>query len=322
MGYFFERNESVPTAIRRMLAEQLEEASFKLSPTNDDLADGVHDARKCFKKIRSLLSLVQGELGQDLYRLERDRFQQMGRQLSLIRDSEAIIEAFDNLESISLESDSLESDALGRTFLESTAADSVPLLKSILEQRRDSLGFKKEGIKNAVFTLSRQLNDIRLGLEQWPIEYHSFSSIAANYRVNYKRGKRLLKLAYQQPSNRHFHQWRKRTKEFGYHSRLLRECCPEIMDERISSAKKLEDLLGQDHDLAVLQDTIKDSTGQHAFEEISGHAQQRQQNLRNKAHRMGKKLYKMSSRRVYQDVTTCWHQWKTQNRPTDEQLKE
>ena len=58
-------------------------------------------------------------------------------------------------------------------------------------------------------------------------------------------------------SDESFHEWRKRTKDLRYGIELLARAWPETMQPMAESAKHLTDLLGNDHDLAVLQAIVE-----------------------------------------------------------------
>jgi CHAD domain-containing protein len=95
------------------------------------------------------------------------------------------------------------------------------------------------------------------------------------------------------PIDRRFHDWRKRVKDYWYVSRLLRRCWPELMENRVAELKRLSDLLGDDHDLAVMrsllvheQANLGDTTSL-----LSGLLRQRQQELRAVAGPLGMRLY-------------------------------
>ena len=49
-----------------------------------------------------------------------------------------------------------------------------------------------------------------------------------------------------------FHEWRKRVKYHWYHCRLLKNLYKPLMKARRDEAKHLADLLGDDHDLSML----------------------------------------------------------------------
>jgi len=62
--------------------------------------------------------------------------------------------------------------------------------------------------------------------------------------------------AYASPSVEAFHDWRKRAKYLRYHLRLLRPTWPAVLKRARSQIKTLADRLGDDHDLAVLAETL------------------------------------------------------------------
>ncbi len=97
MAYRFKRKESVSEGIRRIVVEQSSKAAGELAGENPDIHDGVHNARKAFKKIRSLLRLARKDLGKDLYKKENKRFRNAKNRLASVRDAEAMIETFDAL---------------------------------------------------------------------------------------------------------------------------------------------------------------------------------------------------------------------------------
>lgn len=303
MGYFFEHKEPVPGAIRRILAEQLIKASADLSPSNEDFHDGIHNARKCFKQIRSLLRLVQGDLNSNLCQQKKHWFQLAGQQLSAVRDAEAIIEAFDRLTESPIITKKVSKKSLQPT----------QILRKALIKRRDDIASNQRNLRHDASQLSRELSDIRSHLDDWPIVHSNFSTIAGNFKSNYQRGLKALKQADKTPSNNHFHQWRKRTKDFDYHCRLLQKCWPAFMVPTISNAKALEELLGQDHDLSVLQDVLEKEKvlfDRNAYREIKVLAKGHQKTLRKKALKTGKKIYKHSPAILTRKLTNHWECWR------------
>ena len=63
--------EGVPAGIERIIREQIERAIEELTgQTNNSQDEAVHEARKCFKKIRAVLRLVRDELPQAVYQRE------------------------------------------------------------------------------------------------------------------------------------------------------------------------------------------------------------------------------------------------------------
>jgi hypothetical protein len=69
--YRFKRKEPLAEGIRRIVVEQTEKAAGEFDGGNPDIHEAVHNARKSFKKIRSLLRVVREDLGEDTYKEEK-----------------------------------------------------------------------------------------------------------------------------------------------------------------------------------------------------------------------------------------------------------
>src|SRR5207248_687223 len=78
--YRLRRREAVPLGLRRVTRQEIEEAVARLrGGTDEPLADAIHGARKGFKRLRALVRLARGELGDDAYRRENATFRDAGR---------------------------------------------------------------------------------------------------------------------------------------------------------------------------------------------------------------------------------------------------
>lgn len=121
-----------------------------------------------------------------------------------------------------------------------------------------------------------------------------------------------MKQAYRAPSDGRFHKWCKRVKDYWYHCRLLRRCWPASMDSRIAELKRRADLLGDDHDLAVLQQTL-DSAGDELVGDarrLSCLAAQRQEELRTQARELGHRVYDAPPSAFADEIANHWESWK------------
>src|SRR5207244_130714 len=69
----------------------------------------------------------------------------------------------------------------------------------------------------------------------------------------YRRGRKALRAARRDPSVENLHELRKRAKDLWHAGQLLQECQPKRAKQLARRAHALSDLLGEDHDLAVLR---------------------------------------------------------------------
>jgi hypothetical protein len=87
----------------------------------------------------------------------------------------------------------------------------------------------------------------------------SITRIAEGLQEAYGKARRAYRQAYEKPSDDAFHAWRKATQAHWRHMQLLSRGWPEAISARVSSAKELSRLLGEDHDLSVLLAFIQSS---------------------------------------------------------------
>ena len=83
-----------------------------------------------------------------------------------------------------------------------------------------------------------------------------FELIVRRLALVIKRGKKkAYARAYDDPTADNFHDFRKRAKDLRYQLGVLSNLWPDVF-ERFSSAKELEQTLGDDHNLAVFDSTL------------------------------------------------------------------
>src|SRR5688572_929056 len=85
MTYRFKLQEPVAQGVRRIGLEQIDVAIAKLGG-KDDIPAGIHDARRCLKRLRALLRLIRPGLTDAVYRREAERLVGTGKLLSGARD--------------------------------------------------------------------------------------------------------------------------------------------------------------------------------------------------------------------------------------------
>lgn len=230
------RGEPLPDALRRVTAEQIDLAVARLQgATDESAADAVHGARKGLKRLRATVRLGRGELGDEAYRRENAAFRDAGRTLAGARDAEVLVQTLDAVE-----------EASGARF---------PGLREVLEADRAAAvaALEQDGADRDA-ALAR-LAAARARVETWPLRRRGFGALAPGLRRTYRRGRRALAAARQDPSDEHLHELRKRVKDLWHATQLLREADPKPMKALADDLHALSDRLGDDHDLAVLAAT-------------------------------------------------------------------
>ena len=259
--------ESLPEGLARVARGRVDHAIDELRGKTDSTAEeAVHEARKDLKKLRALLRLARGELGESVFARENACFRDAGRELAAARDSDVML---DTLQALDIP------DGLG-----------WDLRKSIQAHRaRNGEG----GRHAAAVGVVAMLREARGGVDNWPLEDDSFGALHDGLKRTYRRGRRDFKAAEANPSVEALHEWRKRVKDLWYHHTLLRPLWPPVMQAVGDQAHELADRLGDDHDLAMLADWVRDHTdaGPEFFEAVD----RRRAELQADAMTLGARLY-------------------------------
>ncbi len=227
MGYKLEAEENPVAGFRRVAREQIDAAIAHLDGLDtDDAAAAIHEIRKGLKKTRAVLKLLRRELGQDLYRGENDCLRAAGRALSAARDAEV----------------------LPRTLGELGGPAPSELARELDREREHAYDIPPETAER----LDAALRETRGRIDAWPLDRADSKLFGKALKRRYKRGRKAFAAAYAEPDPERMHELRKQVKVLWYFSRLLRPAAKGEIGAFEELADEAADLLGLDHDLAVL----------------------------------------------------------------------
>ena len=241
MKYRLKRGESTPVGVRRMAAEQLDKALKHLEREDGKRDEHIHEARKAAKRLRALVRLVRRELGDEGYAVENQWYRNASQRLSGLRDATVLVETLDRLV-----------EYLGKDVPQSRFAR----VRAWLVERRARAYGQAASSDRAVQEVIADLAQARQRLEQWNLQREGWGGIRAGLQRIYARGRRDFAAAYALPSDEAFHDWRKQVKYLWYHTQILQNVWTPVMQALAAELDQLGELLGQDHDLAVLRTTV------------------------------------------------------------------
>lgn len=236
MAYRLSIEDDVATSVRACAREQLAGAIGRLERLEQDPVVAVHEARKHLKKTRALLRLVRPALGTKAYRRENDALRDVGLALSGARDADVLVQTAAALAEHAagrLPADTFEQlgDALAAEAADARAgADGAPGIASVLEALRAAEG----------------------RVAAWPLDDAGWEPVLEGLARAYARGRKAFAVARAEPTPELQHAWRKRAKDLWYQQRLLAPAWPSVLGAQADEAHALSELLGDDHDLAVL----------------------------------------------------------------------
>jgi CHAD domain-containing protein len=170
--------------------------------------------------------------------------------------------------------------------LELDEAVSGPLRQALEAHRlRTGGGGRDQASAEAIEILSQA----RARVVDWPLEDDSFDAIEPGLRRMYRSGRREWRAMRKEPTIEGLHEWRKRTKELWYDHELLRPLWKPVMKAVAGEAHDLSDLLGDDHDLAVLLEWAQEHADPAPELVEAGDARRRE--LQEQALELGARLY-------------------------------
>lgn len=296
--YRLRRKEPAAAGIRRIAEGRADDALEQLREgVEPDPAPAVHEARKDLKKLRSVLRLVRDDLGEAVYRSENVRFRDAGRMLSGARDAQVKLETL---------------AALRERFGERLPADGMALFAHALERERERLA-DPDG---EVLALDRAAGAIEAGrnaIAEWPLHADEWSLIGPGLKRSYRRGRNRYADVRERAGDEAVHEWRKRVKDLWYHLRLVRNAKKSVLGDAADEAHELSDLLGDNHDLAVLRDDAVERRELFAagdLEKLLTSISERQDELAADALALGERVYAEKPRAFERRIRSYWKSWR------------
>jgi CHAD domain-containing protein len=270
--------EAVPAGVRRIACGRIDDA-IDLLGSRGDTGAAVHGARKDLKRLRATARLVRGPLGERAYDRENRAFRDTARRLSGPRDSRVLVETLEGLiERYAGEVPDGCFDGLRDAL--------------VAEERAATARLQDDG--PAVAAVIEELRAARRQVARWQLVDNGFETVEPGVRRTYRRGREAYRAARRDPSTERLHEWRKRVKDLWHATQILEPAAPKRLDALARDAHRLSDLLGDDHDLAVLgaqaSRRLSDSDPD-ALELLEGLIARRRDELQKRALKRGRKLY-------------------------------
>lgn len=291
MPFRFKLAEPFEEGCKRIAREQIERAQAQLKRP-DDSVTAVHETRKCLKRLRALLRLIRPAMGEAAYREENAHLRAIAGLLSSTRDRHVLLQTIAKLEAVSSLADKGLANAV-RTLLGGANGE-------------ESLAIEAAAMKEA----RHRLGDAKTRFARLRLSGKGFEVIGPGLEASYRRGRRAFHAAYVERTDEAFHEWRKGAQQHWRHMVLLVRAWPGCLNARVSEARGLSQLLGDDHDLALLvafvdaQPTDQLKSAQAAA--IKKLARQRQEELRAAARPRGTRLFAEGAKSLHRRMAAYW----------------
>jgi CHAD domain-containing protein len=226
-----------PAAVRTSTRSQLTAALTSLRKREPSDAD-VHSARKCIKKARARLRLLREVLGSSVYERDDEALRDAARPLSATRDAKILIDVLDSM---------VERRAID--------AESVDALRCVLVTHREQVQ-RRTAASHKIADARRNLRAVQRRSIHWMLSRADDSALLVRaLRGGYRRARRAMSDAQDDPKADVLHEWRKQVKYLWHQLQIFEPFEPGVR-ELAEASHRLADYLGDDHDLAVLRDCV------------------------------------------------------------------
>ena len=305
MSYSFRRHKAVEKELKHIVSEQIDKAIGEMTRRELNRHQAVHQVRKRCKKIRGALRLVRPAF-ESTYQFENAYFRDAARLLSDSRDAQAMIETY---------------DLLMNTFNQQVERRTFAPIRRALSRRLTRITAEGDLDERLAEFLTR-MRDARERVASWSLTASGFKPIAGGLQQTYERGCKAMLQAYDTLANEALHAWRKRVKYHWYHARLLEGIWPPVMAPYHAEVKRLSDLLGDDHNLAVflqtLQDVMSDDGNAQTVQTMAGLVDQYRTQLQLEAKSLGERVFADRPKQLAHRWEQYWGAWRSESaRPAD-----
>lgn len=245
MTYAFNPGRPFTEDFRAVGAEQIEHAVTVLNEQPAGVHEAIHDARKNFKRLRSLYRLVASDAPL-FQKQENARIRGMARSLSTVRDAAALVE--------------------NATYLREHAASeeqqvALDKIRSILADRRDRIAEGETDLDGKIESTIVNCEQALAALQHVSFDdgrRKSAGRMEKGWRRTLKRAARAKVACDTGTEATLFHELRKRAQDYRMHLALLREAWPSAMQAKRAETKELVDVLGHLNDLATMTSLINE----------------------------------------------------------------
>jgi len=244
----FRVDESVCDGLARISGELIQRALARIECTGKNRAEDLHQVRVSIKRLRALLRLARPVISEAFCDRENRRLKDMADRLAFFRDTTVSRQTLATLTK--------------RVADDRSEAAFDLVLARFVDHGPDPSRFRVRR-ERALRHAAASLAESKRSFENMLIPAEDWQALGPGLQKVYGRARnRMLRaLTYQTPEA--FHEWRKQVKYLYYQLQMLESISPKRLETMVRRLRKLEDRLGEDHDLAVLEKLLCDGREQY-----------------------------------------------------------
>jgi CHAD domain-containing protein len=290
MAFRFQRKESAAEGVRRVVREQTGLAVSLLADRAGDMAENIHEARRCIKRLRATLKLVRPRMNEDASDVANIELRDASRKLSWARDTAVSLSTFEHL------SPRLSGPA-------------VPRIRAMLNEacrkaRRRALSVNRlAAIAGCVRATGHRIVLADLAENGWPL-------IATGIADSYSKARHTARRLGDDTDPATVHEWRKVTKALQFQLELVRRALPKARRKTLRHLEKLGVILGDHHDLDTLRTTLAAQPSTAGFRTLDDLITRQLARRIRSARRIAKQAFAERPKAFIAGIRLGWNKWR------------
>ena len=243
MAFEFTQRRGIEQQVRDIASEQIDKALEASGEGGADFAELVHGLRRRCKRLRGLLRLIEPHFKHT--RRENRAFRDAAAGLSGTRDAVVMVETFAAVLDFDRQRDG--GARISAASGEALAAE----LKAAAGEAPD-----EQAASGLLQHFIETFEAARQRVDDWELSGRGFDQIGDGLEDTYRRMRNRLAVAQAEQTAEAVHEWRKDAKYHWQHVSLLQAAARDVLTPRKASLDQLGEMLGDHHNLAVLDDKL------------------------------------------------------------------
>jgi CHAD domain-containing protein len=242
VAFAFKAKRSIERNARRILRSEIGRSIGCLQREEEiDPSEAIHQARRRIKRARALLGLI----GPGMRKSERakisERLRQANREMAPMRDAHVTRAAWESL--VAHRGTANHSEVEKR-------------MHAVLLRRERDADLFAEGKLAVLSQVIEGLEEAYAAADKLTLRSMSWTRLTHQLRKSFRRGRDAWVCACVDDSAESLHSWRKAIGVLRDQLTLFRCARPKIIDSFTGALHQVADVLGNDHDLAVLREIV------------------------------------------------------------------
>ena len=239
--YFFSitNHEEISVATHRIITEQYD-LIISSCRNHEDPDLSVHDIRKASKRIRALLRMLKPDLPPEIYLRENTFLKEISRKLSVARNFHVFEEEFDNIVSAGI------IDLPDKT---------INNIKQHLKEKKEDAFDLITGLE-IFHSIAKKTEEAKERFAAVDLSMLGPHTVYKGIGKVFSWGQKQMMHSQQFPTDENLHEMRKRIKTLMYLVKLIKDVSPEFFNGYFKGLKSASLALGEDHNMAELNDYI------------------------------------------------------------------